>query len=64
MAAPGGAAWHSDGSLAGYASLEALLAAHLPPDQLREAQRVLYGAQSCTAHAVCHVRCVVSVVHF
>jgi hypothetical protein len=55
MATPGGAVQHSDGSLAGYASLEALLAAHLPPDQLREAQRVLYGAHSWArfARAVC-----------
>ena len=37
MAAP------QDGSLAGHASLDALLAAHLPPDALREARRVLYG---------------------
>mmetsp|Transcript_2382 Transcript_2382/g.3986 ORF Transcript_2382/g.3986 Transcript_2382/m.3986 type:complete len:397 (-) Transcript_2382:233-1423(-) len=33
-----------DGSLAGYASLEAVLKAHLPPEQLKEVQRVLYGS--------------------
>jgi hypothetical protein len=39
-----------DGSLAGYDSLDAMLAAHLPPDKLREARRVLYGAR-CSADA-------------
>lgn len=33
-----------DGSLAGYSSLEELLAAHVPPDKLAEVNRVLYGA--------------------
>jgi hypothetical protein len=44
----GAAAEVDDGSLAGYDSLDAMLAAHLPPDKLREARRVLYGAR-CSA---------------
>lgn len=34
----------SSARLAGHASLDALLAAHLPPDALSEARRVLFGA--------------------
>jgi hypothetical protein len=42
MAAVGGAS--ADGSLAGFASLDAMLEQHLPATQLAEARRVLYGA--------------------
>jgi len=34
----------ADGSLAGFASLDAMLEKHLPAAQLQEARRVLYGA--------------------
>ena len=34
----------ADGSLAGFASLDAMLEQHLPAAQLAEARRVLYGA--------------------
>jgi hypothetical protein len=37
-----------NGSLAGFDNLDSMLAAYLPPAQLREARRVLYGAQRAT----------------
>ncbi len=35
-----------EGSLAGFDNLDGMLAAYLPPEQLREARRVLYGARA------------------
>jgi hypothetical protein len=40
----------ADGSLAGFASLDAMLEQHLPAAQLAEARRVLYGASRGARH--------------